>query len=237
MVFQDPMSSFNPVLRIGDQIAEPLIYHRGMSRAQARRAAGELMKLVGIPGGAARLDNYPHELSGGMRQRAMIAIGLACEPALLIADEPTTALDVTIQAQILDLVKDLRARLGMAIVWITHDLALVSGLVDRLIVLYAGRIVEEAPVDSLYARPTHPYTRGLLASLPRLEGRAERRLPSIGGTPPEPSAIGPGCPFAPRCPLRRDRCAREAPPMVAAPDGAAGHRAACWVTTPAEGQG
>ncbi|EYD74127.1 Oligopeptide transport ATP-binding protein OppD [Rubellimicrobium mesophilum DSM 19309] len=227
MIFQDPMTSFNPVLKIGDQLIEPLIYHRGMLRREAWARAGELLRLVGIPGGASRLDNYPHELSGGMRQRVMIAMGLACEPPLLIADEPTTALDVTIQAQIVDLVKDLRARLGMSIIWITHDLALVSGLVDRVIVLYAGKIVEEAPVDDLYARPTHPYTQGLLASLPTLEGEETRRLPAIGGTPPDPGRRPAGCPFAPRCPLRVARCESEMPPLVAVAGGP--HRAACWV--------
>jgi peptide/nickel transport system ATP-binding protein len=228
MIFQDPMTSFNPVLKIGDQLIEPLIYHRGMSRKDAWVRAGELLRLVGLPGAEARLHNYPHELSGGMRQRVMIAMGLACEPPLLIADEPTTALDVTIQAQIVDLVKDLRARLGMSIIWITHDLALVSGLVDRVIVLYAGKIVEEAPVDDLYARPTHPYTRGLLASLPTLEGAESRRLPAIAGTPPDPGRRPAGCPFAPRCPLKIARCETEMPPLVRV--ASAAHRAACWVT-------
>ncbi|MBB5751839.1 ABC transporter ATP-binding protein [Prosthecomicrobium pneumaticum] len=230
MIFQDPMTSFNPVLKIGDQLIEPLVYHRGLSRAEAWERAGELLRLVGIPGGEARLDNYPHELSGGMRQRVMIAMGLACEPPLLIADEPTTALDVTIQAQIVDLVKDLRARLGMSIIWITHDLALVSGLVDRIIVLYAGKVVEEALVDDLYAKPTHPYTRGLLASLPTLEGEETRRLPAIGGTPPDPGRRPPGCPFAPRCPLKVELCERAMPPLEPV-DGRNSHRAACWVTT------
>jgi peptide/nickel transport system ATP-binding protein len=231
MIFQDPMTSFNPVLKIGDQLVEPLVYHRGMSKAEAREIAGELLRLVGIPGGAARLDNYPHELSGGMRQRVMIAMGIACKPPLVIADEPTTALDVTIQAQIVDLVNDLRERLGMSIIWITHDLALVSGLVDRIIVLYAGKIVEEAPVDNLYARPTHPYTRGLLASLPTVGSKETRRLPSIGGTPPDPGRRPAGCPFAPRCPLNVARCETEMPPLVPVPEGPNVHRAACWVTT------
>jgi peptide/nickel transport system ATP-binding protein len=234
-VFQDPMTSFNPVMTIGDQLIEPLLYHRGMSKAEAWKRAGELMRLVGIPGGENRLTDYPHQLSGGMRQRVMIAMGLACDPSLLIADEPTTALDVTIQAQILDLVKDLRARLGMAVVWITHDLALVSGLVDRIVVLYAGRIVEEADVDDLYARPSHPYTIGLLASLPRLHGPEGRRLPSIGGTPPEPGRRPKGCAFAPRCSQKIARCEIEEPQLAPLP-GSTRHRAACWVagTIPVE---
>ncbi|AKR57224.1 peptide ABC transporter ATP-binding protein [Youhaiella tibetensis] len=230
VVFQDPMTSLNPVMRVGDQIAEPLMEHLGLSKADAWKRAGELLRLVGIPGGETRLTNYPHELSGGMRQRVMIAIGLACEPPLVIADEPTTALDVTIQAQIVDLVKDLRARLGMSIIWITHDLALVSGLVDRVMVLYSGKVVEEAPVDALYANPTHPYTRGLLASLPRLEGEESRRLPSIAGTPPDPRNRPAGCPFAPRCAMKIARCERDMPELEAVPGDAAGHRAACWVT-------
>lgn len=229
VVFQDPMTSLNPVMRVGDQIAEPLIEHLKMSKAEAWKRAGELMRLVGIPGGETRLVNYPHELSGGMRQRVMIAIGLACEPPLVIADEPTTALDVTIQAQIVDLVKDLRARLGMSIVWITHDLALVSGLVDRVMVLYSGKIVEEALVDDLYANPTHPYTRGLLASLPRLGGEESHRLPSIAGTPPDPRRRPPGCPFAPRCTMKIAKCEQTMPPLNTV-NGKAGHKAACWVT-------
>ncbi len=227
-VFQDPMTSLNPVMRIGDQLAEPLIHHRGMTKKEARARAGELMRLVGIPGGESRLDAYPHELSGGMRQRVMIAIGLACEPSVLIADEPTTALDVTIQAQIVDLVKSLRARLGMSVVWITHDLALIAGLVDRVIVLYAGTVVEDAPVDDLYARPGHPYTRGLLASIPRLTaGVAGARLASIGGTPPEPGRRPPGCPFAPRCPEKMAVC-DTAPPRLAPLSPGHRHRVACY---------
>jgi peptide/nickel transport system ATP-binding protein len=236
VIFQDPMTSLNPVMRIGEQIAEPLMEHLRLSRAEARERAGELLRLVGIPGGETRLDNFPHELSGGMRQRVMIAIGLACDPPLVIADEPTTALDVTIQAQIVDLVKDLRARLGMSVIWITHDLALVSGLVDRIIVLYSGTIVEEAAVDDLYANPTHPYTRGLLSSLPRLDSAETRRLPSIAGTPPDPRRRPAGCPFAPRCALKISRCESEMPPLDAVVGGSS-HKAACWVTVeqPVEG--
>lgn len=234
VVFQDPMTSLNPVMRIGDQIIEPLMEHLKLSKAEAWARAGELMRLVGIPGGESRLVNFPHELSGGMRQRVMIAIGLACEPPLVIADEPTTALDVTIQAQIVDLVKDLRARLGMSIIWITHDLALVSGLVDRVMVLYSGKIVEEAPVDELYSNPTHPYTRGLLASLPRLDGVESRRLPSIAGTPPDPRRRPAGCPFAPRCELKIAKCETQMPPLDSVPKGTAAHKAACWVTVEAQ---
>jgi len=215
-------------MRIGDQICEPLIYHRGMKKADARVRAVELLRLVGIPGPEERLQAYPHELSGGMRQRVMIAIGLACNPKLLIADEPTTALDVTIQAQIVDLVKDLRAKLGMSVVWITHDLALIAGLVDRVAVLYAGTVVEDAPVDELYARPSHPYTRGLLASIPKLSDAPASRLSSIGGTPPEPGRRPKGCPFAPRCPLAEAIC-HERVPKLEPLSGAGNHRTACFV--------
>ena len=225
-VFQDPMTSLNPVLTIGTQLAEPLIYHRGMDRAQARLRCGELLELVGIPGAKARLDSYPHELSGGMRQRVMIAIGLACDPALLIADEPTTALDVTIQAQIVELVKSLRQRLGMSVVWITHDLALLAGLADRIIVLYAGTVVEDAPVSELYRAPAHPYTRGLLASIPRLRTQGGAKLAAIPGTPPEAGRRPPGCPFAPRCPEAMPVCGTQMPQLESV--GGAGHRAACF---------
>jgi peptide/nickel transport system ATP-binding protein len=225
-VFQDPMTSLNPVMRVGDQIAEPLIYHRGMSRAAARQRGVELLRLVGIPSPEERLEAFPHELSGGMRQRVMIAIGLACNPELLIADEPTTALDVTIQAQIVDLVKELRRELGMSIVWITHDLALIAGLVDRVVVLYAGTVVEDAPVDELYARPLHPYTQGLLASIPKLSDPAASHLSSIGGTPPEPGRRPKGCPFAPRCGKAMAIC-RETVPVLEA-KGGKGHRVACF---------
>ena len=228
-VFQDPMTSLNPVMRIGDQLAEPLIYHRDMSRADAKKRAVELLRLVGIPGPEQRIDAYPHELSGGMRQRVMIAIGLACDPELLIADEPTTALDVTIQAQIVDLVKELRQKLGMSVVWITHDLALIAGLVDRVAVLYAGTVVEDAPVGELFANPSHPYTRGLLASIPKLSDTRTNRLSSIGGTPPEPGRRPKGCPFAPRCPLVESICHEKVPALEPLGKGDARHRVACWV--------
>jgi peptide/nickel transport system ATP-binding protein len=227
-VFQDPMTSLNPVMRIGDQICEPLIYHKDMSKADARVRATELLRLVGIPSPKERLDAWPHELSGGMRQRVMIAIGLACDPDLLIADEPTTALDVTIQAQIVDLVKSLRTRLGMSVVWITHDLALIAGLADRVAVLYAGTVVEDAPVSEIFARPSHPYTRGLLASIPKLSDAPAERLSSIGGTPPEPGRRPAGCPFAPRCPWAEKVCV-EAVPKLAPMPGSTRHRVACFV--------
>jgi peptide/nickel transport system ATP-binding protein len=228
-VFQDPMTSLNPVMKIGEQLIEPLLYHREMSKAEARKRAGELLRLVGIPGAEQRLDSYPHELSGGMRQRVMIAIGLACEPELLIADEPTTALDVTIQAQIVDLVKDLRKRLGMSVVWITHDLALIAGLADRICVLYAGTVVEDAPVEQLFAEPAHPYTRGLLASIPRMDGEDAERLNSIGGTPPEPGRRPAGCPFAPRCPMAQEICRTTVPELQPLRGETTPHRVACHV--------
>jgi peptide/nickel transport system ATP-binding protein len=230
-IFQDPMTSLNPVVRIGRQLTEPLLYHRDMSATAARVRGIELLRLVGIPGPEQRMDAYPHELSGGMRQRVMIAMALACDPQLLIADEPTTALDVTIQAQIVDLVKDLKQRLGMSIIWITHDLALVAGLVDRVVVLYAGTVVEDAPVDALYASPLHPYTRGLLASLPKLGGADQQRLNSIAGTPPEPGRRPQGCPFAPRCPLVMPVC-RVITPVL---EPANGHRVACFAVNPPAG--
>lgn len=229
-IFQDPMTSLNPVMRIGDQLAEPLIHHRNMSKAEARKKAGELMRLVGIPGGESRLDNYPHQLSGGMRQRVMVAMGLACDPSLLIADEPTTALDVTIQSQIVELVKELQARKNMSVIWITHDLALIAGLVDRIIVLYAGTIVEDAVVDELYAQPLHPYTVGLLASLPKLSGQEGKYLPSIGGTPPEPGRRPQGCPFAPRCSRRMAVCETRVPTLQVV-SGSKVHRVACFAVS------
>jgi oligopeptide transport system ATP-binding protein len=226
MIFQDPMTSLNPVLTIGYQISEALLLHMGMDKAAARKRSVELLELVGIPKAADRLDDYPHQFSGGMRQRVMIAMGLSCNPQLLIADEPTTALDVTIQAQITDLVKRLRDEIGMAIIWITHDLGVVAGLANRMIVMYAGFIVEEAAVKELYANPRHPYTLGVLGSLPRLDAQRIHRLTSIEGLPPDLIDLPPGCPFQVRCRYRIDRCAAENPKLEPV---APGHRIACWV--------
>ncbi len=225
-VFQDPMTSLNPVFNVGFQIMEPLIEHLGMTKSEARARAVELLKLVGIPSAADRLRDYPHQFSGGMRQRVMIAIALACDPKLLIADEPTTALDVTIQAQIIELVKELRQRLGMGIVWITHDLGVVAGIADRVAVMYGGFIVEHAPVEELYADPKHPYTRALLETLPDLKGHRSERLLSIKGQPPNLTQHPTSCPFAPRCRDAFDRCWKENPPLR---NLGRGHDAACWL--------
>ena len=232
MVFQDPMTSLNPVLPVGRQITEVLRRHMDMDRAAAEAEAGRLLDRVGIPDATGRLRDHPHQFSGGQRQRIMIAMALACRPAVLVADEPTTALDVTVQAQIVQLVAELRREMGMAVLWITHDLALAAEVVDRVAVMYGGAIVEDAPVRELFRNPRHPYTRGLLAALPRLDdGEVEgaSRLASIEGRPPvlvrEPAA----CAFAPRCPWATDRCRTEVPPLVpvqASPDVL--HRAACW---------
>jgi oligopeptide transport system ATP-binding protein len=226
MIFQDPMTSLNPVLTIGRQIGEALELHMGMNKEEARKRSAELLSMVGIPEAEMRLDDYPHQFSGGMRQRAMIAMGLACNPRLLIADEPTTALDVTIQAQIVDLVKRLRDEIGMAIIWITHDLGVVAGLADRMMVMYAGHAVEEAPVKEVYGDPRHPYTVGLLGSLPRLDEVREDRLESIEGLPPDLIALPPGCPFEPRCVYAIEKCREERPELE--PVGPR-HRIACWV--------
>ncbi|NJD18044.1 MAG: ABC transporter ATP-binding protein [Gemmatimonadetes bacterium] len=224
MVFQDPTTSLNPVLTVGRQLTEGLVRHRGMTPAQGRSEAVELLRMVGIPDAAERLAEHPHRLSGGQRQRVMIAMALSCRPAVLIADEPTTALDVTIQAQIVALVKELQARLGMAILWITHDLALVAGLADRVAVMYAGAFVEQAPVEELYARPRHPYTAGLLRSLPSFGGGARRRLWAIPGRPPSLLEPPAGCAFAPRCPLAEPACLAGVPPLV---EVGPGHASAC----------
>jgi oligopeptide transport system ATP-binding protein len=226
MIFQDPMTSFNPVLTIGRQITEPLQKHLGMDRKSADKRAAELLDLVGIPKAKERLDNYPHQFSGGMRQRAMIAMALTCKPQLLIADEPTTALDVTIQAQIIELVKSLRDELGMAVIWITHDLGIIATLAQRVIVMYGGFFIEEAPVIDLYKHPQHPYTLGLLGSLPRLDYDQRERLTTIEGHPPVLYKTPNYCPFAPRCTYVTDQC-RQANPVLE--EVAPGHRVACWV--------
>src|SRR5450631_4042399 len=230
MIFQEPMTSLNPVLTIGRQIAEVLILHRGLSREDAMRSAIEMLGLVKIPEPERRVGEYPHQLSGGMRQRVMIAMALACEPRLLIADEPTTALDVTIQAQILDLMRELKARTGAAIMLITHDLGVVAEMAQRVVVMYAGRKVEEGSVEALFATPRHPYTRGLLDSIPKLGastvGRgAGTRLSEIAGTVPSLSEAIVGCAFAPRCGYATVRCLNEYPPFE---EKAPGHGAACW---------
>jgi oligopeptide transport system ATP-binding protein len=226
MIFQDPMTSLNPVLTIGRQITESLELHLNMNREQSRKRAIELLQLVGIPGAASRIDDYPHQFSGGMRQRVMIAMGLSCDPQLLIADEPTTALDVTIQAQIVDLVNRLKKELGMAIIWITHDLGVVAGMAERVLVMYSGFIVEEASVQDIYARPRHPYTLGLLRSIPRLDLGRQKRLVPIDGLPPDLLEAPNHCPFAPRCQFVMEKCWQQNPPLE--PVGP-NHRAACWL--------
>ncbi len=226
IVFQDPMSSLNPVLTIGRQVGETLVVHLGMSRRAARERARELLAAVGIPSPAARLDEYPHQLSGGMRQRVTIAMALACEPRLLIADEPTTALDVTVQAQILDLLKQQQEERGMAMILISHDLGVVAGRTDEIAVMYAGRIVERAPTRMLFSRVRMPYTEALLRAIPRLEEPSHTRLLAIGGRPPDLVSPPPGCRFSPRCHRVQDRCRRDDPPLM--PDAEAGHAFACW---------
>ena len=228
MVFQDPMTSLNPVLTIGRQLEEPLMLHVGMNKEQARDRSAELLAMVGIPNAKDRLSDYPHQYSGGMRQRVMIAMALSCSPQILIADEATTALDVTIQAQIMDLVKRLRDELGMAIIWITHDLGVVAGLAQLVMVMYGGFIIEESPVQELYSNPSHPYTIGLLGSLPRVDEKEHSRLYSIEGAPPVLYNKPTACPFAPRCKWAMERCWKENPTLeLVAPE----HRIACWVDT------
>ncbi|AGY57368.1 ABC transporter ATP-binding protein [Gloeobacter kilaueensis] len=229
MIFQDPMSSLNPFLRISRQLSEISELHLGLGRRAARNRAIEMLELVGIPDAAGRVDDYPHQFSGGMRQRVMIAMALSCNPQLLIADEPTTALDVTIQAQILELIKDLKARLGTAVILITHDLGVVAGMADRVAVMYAGRLVESAPTAPLFAAPAHPYTQGLLRSMPD-PNQDRDELFQIPGLPPDLSRLPAGCAFSPRCAHAFERCC-EPPGLVTV---AAAHRSACWLNLRSE---
>ena len=226
MVFQEPMTSLNPVLSVGRQLTEGVEIHLGADRARSRARAEELLQMVGIPDAARRLRQYPHQFSGGMRQRMMIAMALACQPSLVLADEPTTALDVTIQAQILELMKSLSRRLGVAMLIITHNLGVVARYADRVNVMYAGRIVEQGSARELYAHPRHPYTLGLLRSVPRLDAPRRSRLDPIDGQPPDLSRLPQGCAFAPRCAFRVERCRVERP--VLRPAGDDGHVSACW---------
>jgi oligopeptide transport system ATP-binding protein len=225
MIFQDPLTALNPYLSVARQLTEVLEVHQGATPAAARQAAIEMLTRVGISDAARRIDQFPHQFSGGMRQRVMIAMALLCGPELLFADEPTTALDVTIQAQILDLIRELQAAFGTAVVLITHDLGVVAGTADRVAVMYAGRIVEEGSTAEVFANPLHPYTRGLLASMPRIDTPLQERLTAIPGLPPDLGHLPSGCPFHPRCSLAADRCRREYPEAVRA---SATHRAVCW---------
>jgi oligopeptide transport system ATP-binding protein len=224
MIFQDALSSLNPVLSVGDQLGEMFIVHKGMSRKDARAKAVELMERVRIPGAAQRVRDYPHQFSGGMRQRIMIAMALALEPDLIIADEPTTALDVTVQAQVMDLLAELQREYNMGLILITHDLGVVADVADKIAVMYAGRIVEQAPVHEIYKKPAHPYTKGLLESIPRLDQKG-RELYAIKGLPPNLMHIPPGCAFNPRCPMAQDVCRTDVPPLF---DVAAHRQSACF---------
>ena len=232
MIFQDPMTSFNPVLTMGRQITEPLKIHTDASKKEAHDRAVELLTMTGIPNVEERINNYPYQFSGGMRQRAMIAMALMCSPKILIADEPTTALDVTIQAQIIDLVKQLREEISMTIIWITHDLGVIAGIAQRVLVMYAGYIVEEGSVKTIYSNPQHPYTIGLMGSLPKLTSDKKEKLVSIDGLPPVLLEKPSYCPFAPRCSFAFDRCWNEKPPLI---EVGKKHKAACWVN-PATGK-
>jgi oligopeptide/dipeptide ABC transporter ATP-binding protein len=229
MILQDPMASLNPLFTVGDQIAEPIRVHEGVPRATAWRRAVDLLKAVRIASPETRVRQYPHEMSGGMRQRIVGAIGMACEPRLLIADEPTTSLDLTIQAQYLNLLRDLQREHGLALIFITHNLGIVAKMCDQLAVMYAGRVVESGPVSRIFNAPAHPYTRALLNSIPRMGGNRER-LTAIEGQPPNLASLPPGCAFAPRCPVAFDRCQAESPPEM---DLGAGQTARCWLALPA----
>jgi oligopeptide/dipeptide ABC transporter ATP-binding protein len=225
MIFQEPMTSLNPVFTIGNQLMEAIQLHQGLTGQALRDRAIEMLQTVGIPRATEVIDEYPHRFSGGMRQRAMIAMALSCNPKLLIADEPTTALDVTIQAQILELMKDLSERIGTAILFITHDLSVIAEMADRVAVMYAGKLVEEADVDTLFTKPMHPYTQGLIGSRPTIEGEQER-LQFIPGNVPNPLEMPGGCPFHPRCPHAMPVCSREMPGTTTLGDG---HRVRCWL--------
>jgi oligopeptide transport system ATP-binding protein len=226
MIFQDPMTYFNPVIQIGKQVAEPYILHNGVNYKKAEERVIEMFAAVGIPNPEERIKDYPHQFSGGMRQRAMIAMALICSPQIVIADEPTTALDVTVQAQITEMVKKLRDELNMSIIWITHDLGVIAGLVQRLIVMYAGFIIEESPVKDIYEKPLHPYTIGLLNSLPRLDMKKNEKLSAIEGIPPVMYKDTKLCPFAPRCSFVIDKCLNENPPLIKMGNK---RSVACWI--------
>ena len=226
MIFQDPMTSLNPVFKVGYQLVEAIVKHQKVSKEEARKRAIEMLRLVGIPSPETRMEQYPHEFSGGMRQRAMIAMALSCNPKLLIADEPTTALDVTIQAQILELMKELKEKINMSIMLITHDLGIISDICDRVIIMYAGKIVEEASVDDIFYRSKHPYTWGLLRSIPKINASSKERLIPIEGQPVDLLNPPAGCPFAPRCEHCMKICLSENPPYFKVSDH---HKSACWL--------